>query len=394
MKIKKLVRNAARSAKHLAEKAFAGAAQTLENNRALLSYRAKEQFMRDKLRALPQKELTAGEIREIDAYWAQYGVRVRDHSSFRWYYGSTGLRDPRFLPLEYYFKMVLPYYNRASFTDAYKDKNAFDTFLSPDCFPKTVVKRISGDFYGPDGQFLCRGPGGEAVLALLMRHRQLIVKNAVDSGQGKNVRKYEISGPEDGERLLAEWSGSQDYLVQEVVRQHPFFAQFNESSVNIMRINSWYHDGQVTISTPVIRFGMPGFATDVCRIDGEEIIRMVGLTDDGFIRDEIVHMNGKREPLSNVVPEPIVQVPAWDRVLELIRRSAAKLPHFHLIGWDVTVDEDERPVVIEYNIAFPGPYPSQMTGGPMWGEHTDELLSFLRDPENQKKYIHRRYRLK
>ena len=335
---------------------------------------------------IPQPELSAGNKREIAGYWSQFGFTVKDYGWFQWYYGLTGIRDPRFIPQEYYYYTALPYYNRQTLLEAYKDKNAFDRILPADRLPKTIVKRISGDFYDGDGRFLAGDAGSERLTDAILAYGQVIVKNALDSGCGKNVQKYDVHSAQDVKNILAEWT-PRDYIIQEVVRQHPFFAQFNESSVNIIRINSWYHDGEVTLSAPVIRFGMPGHATDVCFIDGDEIIRLLGVTDEGAIRDTVVYMLGETLPLSEIIQAPMRQVPAWDALTEMVRDNAKRLPHFHLIGWDVTVTEDCRPVTIEYNIKYPGTIPTQMTNGPMWGEHTDALFSFLKDEENRKKYI-------
>ena len=394
MGIKRVIRKAKSFPVRLAKKTVKKALKKSNEIRMFRWYRAQERIAEATLRDMPQKPLTAEQKSEIDRYWAQFGFRVRNYAWFQWYYGSTGKPDPRNIPSEYYFYAILPYYNNAAFISAYKDKNAFDTFLSPDCFPKTVMKRINGDFYGPDGAFLSTTDRDPAIAALLGRNTSVIVKNVLDSGQGKNVKKYTFDSAEDVEKMLQDWSPIRNYLVQEVVRQHPFFAQFNESSVNIMRINTWYRNGEVIVSTPVVRFGMPGYATDVCHINGEEIVRLVGLTDDGFLRDEVVHMNGKRWPLTEIVPDPIRQVPAWDRVLQTVRENAKKLKHFRLLGWDITVDENEQPVVIEYNITRPSPYSSQMTDGPMWGDHTEELLAFLKDDKNRERYIQKAYRLK
>ena len=67
--------------------------------------------------------------------------------------------------------------------------------------------------------------------------------------------------------------------------------------------------------------------------------------------------------------------------------------HFDIIGWDFTVTDDDKIVCIEYNVQRPGTVFYQYVNGPFFGEHTDKVLEFLKDKENQKKYIPKRLRV-
>ena len=58
--------------------------------------------------------------------------------------------------------------------------------------------------------------------------------------------------------------------------------------------------------------------------------------------------------------------------------GAKNVPYFSWIGWDVTVDEDGKPVVIEYNILNPGTVLYQF-GGPLFDNRTELALGFLKD---------------
>lgn len=372
-----------------AYKTFNKVVEDLQRNNA---YKSKKNDAFERLKKYPQPALTEKQKSEIDRYWAQFGIKFKEYSWFQLYYGVTGIKDPRYIPQEFYFYMILPYYNSKRLLQAYKDKNAFDIFLPSEHFPATVLKRISGDFYDKNGNFLTSNKNDTKITNLLLNYNEVIVKNALDSGRGENVRKYSINGEDDVNRLINEWD-TQNYIVQEVIRQHPFFASFNDTSVNIVRINSWYHNGKVIISSPVIRFGMPGYATDCCFINGKEVVHLVGVTKDGYIRDKVVDLNAKVENINCYMTNTTQRIPAWDKIVELIKKDAPLLKHFHLIGWDITVTDKEEPVIIEYNILYPSPYSSQITDGPMWEEYTDELLSFLKNEKNRKHYIPKEFRL-
>ena len=45
-----------------------------------------------------------------------------------------------------------------------------------------------------------------------------------------------------------------------------------------------------------------------------------------------------------------------------------------MISWDVTIGEDGRPILIEFNIAFGGLDVHQLPNGPIFGDLTHEVL--------------------
>lgn len=358
--------------------------RTRKTARSCNSY-AKENLKRKNL-----PHLTDEQKREISDFWKTYGIKIKDFSQFEWYYGITGIEDPRFFPQDVWKSIVLAHYNRSSYVEAFKNKNLFETYL-PDCnFPKTIIKKVDGIYYDKAGNFITEQQAQECIAM----HKEVIFKNAVETGQGKNVKKYAIAGVDSAAEFLSTWKNEKDFLVQEVVKQHPFFAQFNQSSVNIIRFNSFYNGDKVFVYTPVLRFGLPGFATDVAHINGEEIVRMVGVSAKGEVSDKVVYFNGDQDKVSNIVENPALTVPAFDKIVQLINTNARKLPYFKVIGWDITVDENNDPVVIEFNIRMPSSIGSQITNGPMWGDDTSLLLAFLENKENQKKYIPSYYKLK
>ncbi|MFQ9516392.1 MAG: sugar-transfer associated ATP-grasp domain-containing protein [Eubacterium sp.] len=348
-------------------------------------YKAKNASAHEWLAQNPQPELTKDEIKEIDEYWAKYGIKFKDYCWFQWYYGISGIKSPRFIPNDVYAYIVWPYYDNEGFRHAWKDKNFFERFLPDVTFPNTILRRIHGRFYDSAGSFISDNDI-EAITKILVPRKEVIVKDAWDTGEGRGVTKYHIKNENDVKAMLKDWS-SDNFLVQEVIKQHQFFAQFNESSVNMLRINSWFHDGKVEIVSPVLRMGMPGFATDVCFIDGVEIVRAVGITLDGHLRRDIVALDGKKQPVNEVIENPDEKVPCWDEIIRIIKENAVKLPHFDVIGWDFTVTTDEKPVCIEYNIQRPSTVLCQPNNGPFFEEYTDNVLDFLRDDKNQEKYI-------
>ena len=75
-----------------------------------------------------------------------------------------------------------------------------------------------------------------------------------------------------------------------------------------------------------------------------------------------------------------IKVPSYDKILEAVRIAHKDIPHFRIIGWDFSIDENGEPVFIEYNGA---PAMNQVSFGPLFGELTESVLNtiFLNEAE-------------
>ena len=331
-------------------------------------------------------ELSQNDKDEIVAYWKQYGITVKNFKGFQWYYGVTGMHDPRFISHDIYADILVHYLNKMNYVEAYRDKAFFNRFLPDIRFPATILKTVGGRFYGPDDRFVSADEAKQILKKCSSEGRDVIAKNS-SSGGGKQVKKWALASEADADKIWDQISNSKNWVVQEVIQQHPFFAQFNESSVNILRINTLYLNGKVVIlDNTLLRYGQPGRHTDIYYVRGEKIANVIGITKDGRLMDKSVDDYAFWKDCNELFDLSMTQVPAWEEVKKTVIKGAEQLPYFNLIGWDVTVDADSNPVVLEYNVFRPACANAQFFG-PFFGEYTEEVLSFLKDKENQKKYI-------
>ena len=73
------------------------------------------------------------------------------------------------------------------------------------------------------------------------------------------------------------------------------------------------------------------------------------------------------------------QVPFFDRIVNTVLKLHGRVPHFRLIGWDMTVSEDGEPILIEANLDTPEIYFHQLGGGPLIQDPKlfDEIMQFV-----------------
>ncbi len=332
--------------------------------------------------------LTREEKAEIDRYWADYHVKLDTYDWHRMFYAVTGIRDPRFIPQPFAEQVLYRYYKNMGFSAAYADKNMFASFLPEARFPKAFGKRMHFHYYDAEDRY-CGDKLNDTFVDRVwdaIREagggNEIILKETVASSFGKGVKKATVESKEALQKLLSGYK-LENFAIQEVVRQHPFFAQLNPDSVNIIRITTWRKGDRVYPLAPCIRFGIKGSHTDVAFVDGKEILNVVKIGEDGRIAEQYVTLEGEHVDFPAGIDR---QVPQWEEILKTVEAGALRLRHFDIVAWDVTVDDQGRVVCIEYNLNFPGSLIYQFAHGPLAGDHTDELLAFLKDPKN-KKYL-------
>ena len=330
--------------------------------------------------------LSQADRKEIDAYWARYHVRFEDYEWHRMYYAVTGLHNPGFLPQPFAERVLYPYYNRLDFAGAYADKNMFSSFVPGVHFPDCIGKRMNGWYYDSQNRLhsqVMTDAFIDSVYASFEeksagRIHDIICKEAIGSFQGQGVQKIRISSRQDLKDCLSQ-NPSSDFIIQMAVQQHPFFAQLNPDSVNIIRLTTWRTGNEVHIFSPCIRFGIPGSHTDVAVKNGVESVNAVKIEPEGQIADRYYTLDGITQPIPGLQE---TQIPCWDEIIRCVTSGALQLPHFRVSDWDVTVDDQRNVICIEYNLKTPGTVIYQYAHGPFAGQCTDDLLAFLKDKNN------------
>ncbi|MDO4189532.1 MAG: sugar-transfer associated ATP-grasp domain-containing protein, partial [Lachnospiraceae bacterium] len=270
-------------------------------------------------------------------------------------------------------EVIVPYLNDQNKKYAWRDKCYFYQFIPSVTFPKIIFKRINDRYYDENGN-LINDIYNSNIKELLIKQENIIFKPGFGAF-GRAVEKHHITSNSDAEKLITDHEYLQHYLVQEVVKQHKFFDQFNSSSVNIMRINTLFHNGKVEIlDNAMVRFGLPGYHTDVAFVNGKEIVRAVGITKEGHLKSHFWDLYGHKSKLEEY---EYTEVPMWDEVRKTVIDGASKMPYFSFIAWDVTVNDQNEVVVIEYNIDFPGSVIYQYDQ-PFFGNVTDSLLNEIK----------------
>lgn len=308
-------------------------------------------------------ELHQKYIRDILPFWKKYNIKPAEY----WYrlFSVDGIQtDEKYIPEDLWYGTILPYYSNMFFRRSYEDKCMHHMLFPKLKRPRTVIKNIAGQYYTDELKLLTKK---EAFL-LCKQEKSFIIKPSIDSGTGRLIQFYdsETNTFEEMKKMLL--SMGSNFIVQEIVKQHPVLASLHESSLNTIRILSFFFEGEVYILSSIVRMGAGEQKVDNVSSGGMQC----GINLDGTCHKKACTKKRdwvEKHPDGAVFAN--IKIPAFDKIIDIVKEEHSKLPHFRLVGWDFSVDINGEPVFIEYNVC---PGANQMTCGPTFGELTERVL--------------------
>lgn len=300
----------------------------------------------------------------IVPYWKKYGYKPAKY----WYQifcDADQKVDPRYIPDDLYYGEMIPYFSNSQFRRFGEDKCYHDIWFPDVKRPETICKNIAGVYYTPDMNPISFG---EAIDLALQYRNECLIKPSIDSGEGRLIQFF-APGDLSKDALKKAFAGmSANFIMQAVVKQHPDIAKLNPSSVNTIRVVSFFFEGEVHILSCILRVGAPNAKVDNIGAGGYACPIQV----DGYLTPRAVNRKAEWVEENRVgIKFADIKVPEFDKVIEVVKVSHKRLAHFKLIGWDMSVDMEGEPVMIEYNTC---PGSNQISCGPTFGDLTERVL--------------------
>lgn len=317
-------------------------------------------------------ELSADELGQIKELWGGLGWHGRGEWH-AWYKHVSGAFDSRYLPSELYATYILPRLNNAAVSAAWVDKSFFDWNFPDAPFAHSVARCVDGNWVAEDFS-----PANVASVAAAVHEcGSVLLKPSMGSNQGKGVEVWDTTSLDKDELRARLESYGHNFVVQELIRQHPLMAKLNESSVNIVRINTLRFRGGVVPLNAIVRFGVPGSKTDITRVDGVETVNIVAVSPDGRLADAVYDAQGRCVPVGKYGLDAGSCVPGFTEAVDVVLAVHERLWHFDIVGFDVAINENGHPIIIEYNTNFPGITFPQYACGPFFGDLTENVIADL-----------------
>lgn len=324
-------------------------------------------LMNSRLSALGGGELKSDQINAVEDLFGSYGNCPLVFHKF--YTKATGEFNVRYMPDSLYYKYIDPYYNdwdRA----LYLDNKAYYRSMFPGAKqPRLITYRLNGFWYDENGVMI----DADKAIGLILETTQCFIKQAADSEGGHGIAFIDNKKCDRSSLMNILDSFKTDFVVQEGLCQSKTLSAINESSVNTVRLLTLLKtDGTVKIYSAILRMGVNGAKVDNASSGGIT----VGICDDGRLKEKAFSAAGVQfyeHPTSKVHFNNFV-IPNYDKVRSLVKEQAKNFPHFRLLSWDIAIDENDEPVIIEANMKFGEIDFHQLNNGPLFGDDTEEIL--------------------
>jgi len=317
-------------------------------------------------------ELTQEETKEIRKFWNKYGLEDFSLDTHRILYAKTGIRDPRFVSQNIFYNHLRLVLNNQPLARVWSDKNYLDLFLGNVETVDNVIRVVSGRLLNQNFELVTWQKAQE----LMNQYEQLVTKPSLMTEKGIDVEL--IEKPYDLKKIIRSYG--QNFCIQVPLEQHHFFNNFNESSINSMRINTILLNTEAYVVNSFVKIGEPGQFAD----NRGENRYLLGFDDMGVLKDYCVDSKlNIRYEIPSGFKFAGKQIPYVDRVYKIATEAHKKMAHFGLAYWDIVLQSNNQPVILEANLRAPNTIFIQAATGPFFGKHTEELLEFYLSHRNQ-----------
>ena len=327
-----------------------------------------------------RRRLTKEQKKEIqDFYLGAIGKRIPLYGH-EYFYSRNGIFSKYYIPSTLYLGDLLPKANDYSLTPFYTDKNFTELFFPGENIAHAILNNINGYYYFEgepvsEEEAILRCQNLEDVIIKPSRESKgngvqlLSVKDGVTNLEGKTIvqvfKEYE-----------------KNFLIQKRVHQHKDMAALNPSSLNTLRILSYRSGMEVLIIYSVVRIGRMGQVVDNQSAGGLSTTinneGKLGKFSFGKVGSDNIETTDTGIQLEGY------QLPSYDKAIEFVKRLHYRLPFLNIVGWDVAIEENGEPILIEFNI---GPGLSQSAFGSGMGEYTERIIRELWPRPNTRYHV-------
>jgi hypothetical protein len=316
-------------------------------------------------------KLKSHEIKEAKAFFKSQGYQLKNTSWHRYYKAMSGHFHKDYIPLDIFKSKISPRLNQKTQWPALLDKNLSYNLFKDFDQPKRVLQNINGLYYLNDKVV----DESEAILKIKTNTKFLIIKPSIESGGGRMVVTFKV------EREITSYKNmsiesllklyKKDFIVQEFLEQSEGMKRLNPTSLNTLRVLSYLNNDGVHLLSTTVRIGKKGSYTDnyatggiLCGADDNGKLNVNGYTKQGTVVNE----NFTGIKFCDCV------IPNYNSVVDMVKSMHVKVPYFKIISWDIAINNNNLPIMVEYNTYNQG-LDIQIPSGPLFGEFTKEILA-------------------
>lgn len=209
---------------------------------------------------------------------------------------------------------------------------------------KIAFNRLFGSYLGREWLDVRESTAVE-MQRFLTRHGGVMAKR-IDGMGGAGIRKYHAGEIDDVELFRAELLTNEQYLVEALIIQHPRMATLSPSSVNSLRMITFFDGDTVHVMEAVLRMGNGAEVDNYARGGMYTVLDEVTGVAPFAAFDRFAHKFSEHPATGT--PITGFEVPLYQDVLSMLDAVSRVVPQIPYVGWDVAIAEN-GPLIIEGN---------------------------------------------
>ncbi len=334
----------------------------------IIDYKQRKTRKKEKalLARYSDQKLSKSEYEDVVNIWGKLGVNI--NPAFFNMYKSRGVYSPYFMPNDIYCSVIIDSLNPPMYKKAYADKCLVPVLYERMHQPKIIGRCINGTLFDGNNNIL-----SYADFLRLNKNQEVILKPN-NKCCGKGIRLANL-GELDINQIVKEYDSN--FLIQEYVRQSAYTAKYNPTSFNNFRVTSLFINGRLSICAVEFKCGGKGSIVDNLHAGGLSIY----CSEDGYL--DSVGLNVMLEETyscSNGYELKGELIPGVSKIVDFVKKyHPFYFPNIGIIGWDIGLDENEEPILVEVNLTWPDIISTQVCSHrPIFGDRTEEVIEYVR----------------
>jgi len=326
--------------------------------------------------------------------WKRLSSRVEPYSYrlFSKYFIEKEMRK-YIVPEDIGNTVIEHYLNPIQYKAFYKDKNMFAKYLTPkDSLPKELLRRIDGGCFLDAGYKVSKINGNSSQYEIAREFEEcqrIIIKPSANSCSGVGVKLFTRTQNSQGESSFADENGiylnggylnkynyGNNFVIQEAIVQHPYLSQFCSTSVNTIRLCTYRSvlDEKVLVFAAALRIGHEGSVVDNLHAGGGFV--NIDVTT-GVLGHVIYDQYGRMsDSINDIDIHNDFQIPHWDQIRDFGISIAKQNRHMRLLALDVTLDIENHPRLMEYNVEQFAFWIPMFMGKRVFGDRIEEVIEY------------------
>ncbi len=328
--------NARRAAMHEAEK--------LNNKRMKTVYESDNEWLENHRDSV--SDITAEQREQIECFWSKYSFAYKNDPLVQAHFSAiSGKFSPYYLNYGLNAYYMYRYYDDPVYHTAFHNKNYREILFDVPCTP-VLARRINNVYYDVNHNKISYNTAIELIHKYLCNSDQRLIVKPNPGGGGNGIvfldgdsSKINISSTLDGFM-------NDDLVIEIIQKSHSSYTIANESSLNTLRIVTYFNGNVVKVIATVFRMGSSGSDVDNFTSGGIAC----GVNDDGTCFDYGYDRKGnvyKKHPNGFEFAGHLLHNVSGAHAT--VKKLHLRIPQFKQISWDIAINENGAPILVEMN---------------------------------------------